>query len=691
MFSPENYSRDLDDLKIKLAINVEWYFEKERLIREKYLTNPPELSDLWIKQKLFRSALKPIAAHRRGDKTDILESKGANMEVYDFVEEDLERLLLMWVSQFARLGKKQKNAIKKFSHYLSQRFVVKIGNTRDYPIKFGLRPEVFPREYMEDAFGTLGYPVVNREKRVRKNASEVARANLYLGYEEKTEITGPDIISVIYRFVLDIANPDHFDIDSYTTFFIREDEDQFLEGLEDFSPGGIDGKEYITLNKEKRESADMEKFEDDLKPFFDSLVTIGFHDTIRRLVGHGRHTELNYEQAAKIIKELCDKYKTETFLLPEQTTFGYDPRVSSEEWKKIIANNNAAVEYFSKYLHSLLSGTLEEIFSDQKILHGFSYAVVEHWHQVPDYEVDPATSVLSTAMLKLLMKAAYYYFLWPEPNKNKDFNKHEKLQYFFFKEFNQEEQAVLRSAMTIALYHYEFSVRSAKCPRFRRFERTQMKTQDKMNYDKGNQVVEGSISIKELITARRDLLKKYPELGEKLVVYFYQLYKMYRETSYVLDMRPENVLKNVFLLGEWALLTENIQVTIFKDKQGELYSKVVNIDPEDNFRIAPEDEKDRDPNEGLATYGLNLAGPVAVRSLKKALARMIDEVALAQRVHGSKTEWPVWKKALQWMIDLFEQSAKDAADGTQFTTRSIRAEIKNNINKALKTIARYIH
>lgn len=691
MLSPENHSRDLDDLKTKLAINAGWYFEKERLRREKNVTDPVSLSDLWIKQKLLRFALKPIAARRRGDKTNILESKGANMEVYDFVEEDLERLLTTWVSIFARLGKKQKNAIKKFSHYLSQRFVVKIGNTRDYPVKFGSQPEVFPREYLEDAFGTLGYPVVNREKRVRKNASEVVRTNLYLGYEKKTEITGPNIISAIHRFVLDIANPNHFDINSYTTFFIREDEDQILEGIDDFFPGGIDHEEYIALNKEKRESAGIERFEDDLKPFFDSLVTIGFHDTIRRLVGHGRHTELTYEQAVKIIKELCDKYKTETFLLPEQTTFGYDPRVSSEEWRKIIVNNNAAVEYFSKYFYGLLSGTLKEIFSDQKILHEFSYAVVEHWHQVPDYEVDPATSVLSTAMLKLLAKAVYYYFIWPEPNKNKDFNKHEKLQYFFFKEFNNKEQLFLRAAMTIALYHYEFSVRSGKCPRFRRFERTQMKTQDKMDYNKSNQVVDGPVSLKKLITVRRDLLKKYPELGEKLTVYFYQLYKMYRETGYVLDMRPENIIKNVFLLGEWALLTENIQITIFKDKSGRIYSKVVNIDPEDNFKVAPEDEKDRDPNEGLATYGLNLAGPIAVRSLKKALARMIDEVALMQRVSGEKTEWPVWKKVLQWTIDLFEQSAKDAADGTQFTTKSIRAEIKNSINKILKTIARHIH
>ncbi|MBU1992704.1 MAG: hypothetical protein ABH856_03695 [Patescibacteria group bacterium] len=667
--------------------------EKKRVERDEYLINPPRNSDLWIKRLLLEKALKPIAAKDKNDEVNILESKGANMEVYDFMPDQLYYLLVdLFQERYGMVPSSNVDIIFTcWAQWISERYVFKVGNTRDYVVRFGSEPNTFPRDHMEEGFAPLGFPVKNTEKRVAKNAREVARANAWTGNEKKTPITGPTVIDEIRRL---IASPRRYSPAETSAHFVRDDgarEGQNIETIyndrsEDGEMGGsFDYSDYCEWNERMR-SFDENVSGGDLEPFFEALMTIGFHDSVRKIFGYGKHTTRNYEQALGIIKELCEDHKDESFMIPEQTTFGYDPRVSGEEWGTTIKGNGLAADVFRVNLLKYLPDGLRYIFRDESVMREFSHKIMEHWHRVPDYEVEQETSVFSMAMVKFVVKAAYLYFLKPGSDRREDFDKDEDLSKFF-ECLTERQRGELQKAVTFALFGYLDYTRRGICKPYQRLEKTQVKTQDRLDYNgDGWKAREGPMSIAKLVNERKGLLDKYPEIAEKLVVYFFQLYRFYQDTGYVLDMRSENVVKYAFGFGEWAVQTENLQITIFENERGETYVKVVNVDPEDHFRATPKTEWERDSREGLATYGLNLTGPIGYRALLKAIARFVDHVADNRGIVGEKERWSLLERLAQLTQDLLRESKATTEQGIELS----RISTRDQVSKVLRGLRRVV-
>lgn len=679
---------------------AEWAMacKEDRLARSEYLENPPEFSDLWMKRELLSRALKPFTAKSRDDHVDITKSKGANMEVYDFVEDDLRGLLREWLSQRYGVSDELEAKIAQFASYVSRRFVFKVGNTEDYVINFSGRTEVFPRDHMEQGFGPLGYPIKNRRKRVEKLGREVARINLYLGNEDSSPITGPYVCDEIRRFLDD---PMNFAFSGTSEFFIMDDdcpgcpregvwiEDMYSEGADP----SFSYSEYVSLNREFRGEMDLESFEEDLKPFCDALITFGWYSTVRRLLDYNRHTPRSYKQIRAVLEELSAKHKGEVFIFPEHTTYGCDPRISSAEWRQKLSGNERAASRFADCFRSVLPGLpepLKSVFSDKNVLVEFSHRVMEHYHDVPDYEVDQSTSVLSSTMVKFLIKAFYLYVLKPGSQRRRDFTKDPRLG-AFFDVFDPMTRRMLLWIVTVALLKYEALTKLDGEDGYSRIEETQVKTQDRLDYNAdSDDLLEGTpISIAGLMNERQDLLRAYPELAEKLVVYFYQLYKFYRYTGYVPDMRPDNVVKYVFGLGEWAMQTSNTQVIISRDSRGNVRTKIINIDPEDQFRTTPKPGAMRDPREGLATYGMNMA-VVGERSIKKAMLRFADEVCDNRGIVGEKQYWTLAQRALRFVGDFFRESGGVVADSAEFVTDSVVQEVGTQTRANLSFLRRVI-
>lgn len=654
----------------------QWAHEcgKKRKERQRYLENPPALSDFWIKRELLGRALKPLASERRGDSVNILESKGANMEVYDFVAEDFEALLKEWLTiKRGVIDETTEKHIHEFASYIAQRFVFKVGNTEDFVIKLGMRTDVYPRDDMEDTFAPLGFPVKHTMLRVRNLAKEVIRFNTYLGNEEKFPITGPYLCNEIRHFLDD---PQGFEPAHTTDHFIINDwgEEETISTLCDRAEEGINYADYVKHNKAIR-SPQLKQYEDDLRTFFDAVVTIGAHDTVRRISGYDRHTELSYAQAEKIIGESCKKHKDASFLVPEHTTYGYDPRLSEEEWKAIDVQNEEAVRVFMHHFLPVIPKSLRLLFEHELIAREFCHHVMEHHHDIPEYPVDPATTVLSSAMLQFVFKFAYHYILRPGCKKREDFDKNQALHKFLHK-LTEEDVQKLHRTVTMALKKYSMDVKKKRAPVFIRYEKTQVKTQDRLDYDEGNEIVEGPLSIRELVNDKPHLFKKYPEIAEKLIVCYYQIHKMYQDTGYIPDLRPVHFIKHALGMGEWAVQTDNIQIIVFKTSKGKEYVKVVNIDPEDHFRKAPDNEEERNPEEGLTKYAFNLADVVGSRSIKKALSRFVEELAQQQGIAGDKTKLDTGSWLSRWIRDFIREYKESAIIYSKSTYQSALNEIR---------------
>jgi len=272
-----------------------------------YLVNPEKWSDLWMKRGLF-CALKPVGAEKCGEEIDAMNAKGANVEVYEADRDALMVLFREWYE--GELTPEVEAKFAEVAGYISRRFVFKIGNTRDYPVNFSGKQRVFLREHLEWAFAPLGFRVVNSASRIKKNLRDVARMNLYVGNEKERPVTGPFVGREIARFLKD---PLGFKFSETSDAFFVDDEreeqgryrvDGIYTDRED--PAGYE--KYIANGEFARETTDDdEDFDSDLGPFFDGLITVGWHSVVRRVTGYNKHTDLTHVQAKELIKDLISR------------------------------------------------------------------------------------------------------------------------------------------------------------------------------------------------------------------------------------------------------------------------------------------------------------------------------------------------------------------------------------------------
>ncbi|HBB02551.1 MAG: hypothetical protein US89_C0017G0018 [Candidatus Peregrinibacteria bacterium GW2011_GWF2_38_29] len=704
----------LDEEGADMLYFMEWArdAEQKRAERLESLVKPERFSDLWVKRELLRSGAVRHFMKKDPTTGEMVEddgTKGAHNDVYEFDRGKLVVLLKGWAKfKNPKAVESFDFAVEKFADYISGRFVMKVGRTRHFIVKFGVERRYVPRDMMAAAFDPVGYPQINGPKRIEKLEREVLRANAYIGNEEKHSIVAPCVLSEIERF---LGNPLGFKPAVSGEFMLRDDSAKTGKTISDVAeidsniPKFSDRSAYIAFNKEARRCG-IDKLEDALRPFFDSLVRLGLHDVVQRFAstklgkkllgekranaGYKRHTTLIYEEAEKIIKRLTAKYKDHSFLAAEQTTYGYDPRVSAEEWGKIAEGNEEAVSCFEHDFTRVMRDMpdyIRAIFDDPKIAHEFCYMAMEHWHQSPDYPVDQTDTVMSLTMVKLLLKAAYYFYILDSktpytPQRSTKFSDEEGLKRFFEK-FKEEDLLEMSKRMNLMLRLHDQCAKQGKRPKFQRFEKTSTKMQERLDYNGGDKKILGPMPISELMTKNKKLLKDYRGISEQLLVYFYQLYKMFKQTGYILDQRPDNVAEGVFIFGDWALQAENIQIVIFEDKDGNAYPKVVNIDPEDHFRKLPKETDKKDPREGLGTSGLSVADLIAEASAHRSIGFAIDNVADNMGIPGDKTDWPPERLLVQAALDVTRTGVSNIRTSVDDASHAARGEFRSRIGEVL--------
>lgn len=690
--------------------------------------SPSALSDLGMKRRLFEGcALKPIAVDNAG-KPDTEASRGANMEVYVFDPDGLFEVLCEWwrLLHHGTLLDQTfvDGAICKFAGDVAKAYVFKVGNTRDYIVRLGEKVEVFPRALMQDAFRPLGYPIKNGEERVEMLAHEVSSLNLWGGNEGEFPVTGDCLIAKFFEFLRDLGDRSgdpggqEVEIDrSQCAGFVLPDEAEFgrrVEGfrerrvLDEGSPrlGGTKRETEEAYNEYVRANEQNRQFDPNfLRRYFEEIVnmvvTYGVWDIIRWATKYNRHPDLTYPQFEAIVRACYERDGKTSFIYPEQTTFGYDPRLSRDEWSRIIEGNEACAREVAGYFTQNLSesGSLREFFDDDDVIYEFCYRVLEHYHAIPEYETSPARSVLSLTMAKFMVKALYFYFLNPESSRRYDFEKDPCIAEIF-ENVPSDWLPVLHSIMDKALKNYERLRHSGEGHQFQRFEKTQVKTQRRLDYCDENctRVLAGPMSIAGFMRDKDRFSEVYPDVPadkqdeilkdifSKLVVYYTQVCRFYDETGWVPDKRPDNVAKYVFLFGEWAMQTQNLQVTVFETRGGGFRVDVVNVDPEDHF--ADLSRFDEDDRIGLAKGGFNLVSALASGSLRKAVLRMVAEVERLDGVEGEKTRWPLYRKAEEYVSGFVRDRVELARGLSEFVGVSLADGVRHVRGRVTKGVWR---
>ncbi len=672
--------------------------ERKRL--NDHLVSPQEFSPLWVKRELLtKGALRPIAAGASDEEIDINESRGANMEVYFFVADGLRNVLTDWYK--LRHGGTDPDAdisakISEFSAMVERAFVFKVGNTKDYIVRLGNDVKVFSRDHMHRSFGKLGFPVKNDKPRVDVLAADVATFNGWTGNEEESSAKGPCLVDEFIRFVDD---PNGFDGFRESEFFVREDGEREGTRIEASYQSRISActepekalsyEAYVQIVDSNRK-LDPVFLRREFQKFVNGIVTYGFWDSVRFLTSFNKHTDLTYEQFEAIVAKCYGLYGDEVFVHPEQTTFGYDPRESGENFQEMIADNENAAKDMAEYCREHLPENLRQAFSDDKVLEEFCYKVLEHYHSIPEYEVASAKSFLSITMVKFLIEAAYLLILDPESERRIDFQKNNDLSEFF-SAMTREQLVSLLFLIWKSLANFGVNRARGLCPEFHRFEKTQVKTQKRLDYggEDAKRVVMGPVSISEFMENKDSLTEVYgvdperekdlaKEIFGKLVVYYNQVCRFYEDTGWVPDKRPDNLAKYVFLFGEWAMKTNYLQITVFEMNDGRIVTRVTNIDPEDHFADL------RRVDAGLAKGGFNLVPMLGAPALRKAALRMVDEFAALDGVEGDKLKLSFMERALKYVSGFLEDRVEVTDKTTEFVVWSLEEGIDDLRKRILK-------
>jgi len=568
----------------------------------------------------------------------------------------VELCSLSGVRQDEQLGA----ALTEMAGKLANRFIVKRGKIEDFTMQLvGDRANTIPRAAVSHAFGPYGYNLLPTVEKALVDASEAAREVPYFAYGDRDSCLAPDILGLLSQ-TLRSGKP--------TDGFLEHGSDAFLSFLDEFGDENTSLSIYSILTRDayfkgKAESFDdisgFQRFlrknpfnremEENLSEFFQAPITVGLRDTVRWALG-SRHPEIGWERARRTIMASFDAFGTEHFLPPEVTYYALDLDATGRKLATLFEVNERVLDLFSAQLdeHFKRHG----FFSlPPPLVRRISRQVLEFHHGYPIYELEPYQGLLSVSTLKMAVRVLADFALMtarlsvPE-KRNTNLSRLEKRPgdlVSLLASLDDRDRKKLLEALHEALTAYvaRGGVRDqhANVWSYHRVARTFYSFQEKAYFPAGRKGTDQETFTLEQLhgPAYNHLLRSLPELASKLTVFFTLVYRYYKDTGFVPDLRPSNAGRDIFLLGIWGYVSENLLITTYRDEAGELHADLSFVDNKDQFKEYRRSE-DRVSPVGLAKHALRLTGSLVEPAMLRSIGLFTE---ITEQNRGGVTNRPL--------------------------------------------------
>lgn len=626
--------------------------------------------------------------------TTLLSDGGSHTDVLNLEPRALRDALLQSPGA-RRFTPTQQKELEAVAAELSERYLVKKGKITWFaqPL-LGEEPNRVRRSVVSYGFGSLGFSVMPTLEKAIADATEAARLVPYLGYGPMDGFLAPDIVAEtgsaelldprgarILRTVLDGAPVERSLFDLFAA-------DPFL-------PGGIEDAACLADRQERARTEPLTPaMEKTLASFFEDPITVGVRDTIRWLNG-ARHPSMPWERAKRIIHEAFGRYGDENFLLPEMSWYSYDTALSAEEIQKRQGENAPAVELFSKRIRGALPEALLASYeaADQTQI---AAELLDFHYDYRLYEVEPYTGLVSMTMLRLVARFATGLLVeamgLPVPGQGNTeiahlpLFHHETGRWLASLDEDLRERAVeVLGDLLVKLRRRGLKDRSGERLAFQSIPRTVYTLQQRADVPlkPGGDVV-GCWTMHELWKPENaDLWDAHPELADKLVVFFTLIYRYFEETGYIADLRPRDSGRDIFVMGIWGYVTENLLIVQEVWDEGgveESEVRVAFVDNRDQFKEYRGDSDRRNPL-GVAKYGLRLVYPIIDPALQRSIGLFVEKIR--EREDGLRDDMPKDAfEAADKSVDLVHAIAKSAVDQTFTNTRSFLDDVIDDVYTA---------
>lgn len=526
---------------------------------------------------------------------------------------------------------------------ISARFLVKVGNIRQYVIK--LRDggaSVIRRPLVSEAFGAAGYNLAPTIEKFEVDTREAVREIPYFGAGEVEAQFAPDLLDNARRVVTgqgrrrladgtsSIRETDDGRI-SKTAWDILAEDPYFKTTVSDFAALRR-FQDY--LREHPLDLATTER----LQSFFDAPITVGVRDVLRYLEG-ARHPTLGWERASEVIRSCFAAHGAENFLPPEINYYTRSIGLDPGEVASLSLANTRASRAFARWLVARLPFEWTTPIPDRE-LEAMAAGILEAHFDYPLFEVEPYSGILSASGLRLLLRVAVGTTLHlgdiDVPERRNPITPALTERIRPVAAFLESLSEADRSRFLVVVNGMLWEVAAAGgvpdgeggvLP-YRRVDRTFYSFQEKAQFGVQSQgTVEELLTLEDLLDSRgQAVLDSHPELPRKLVVFFVLAYRYFQDTGHVPDLRPDDAGLDLFVRGIWGYKTRNVLVTTGRDRLGRPTEQVRFVDNKDQFKQYRRFE-DRGRPLGLIKYGVRLVHPVVRPAMERSIGLYVQRVA----------------------------------------------------------------
>ncbi|MBN2725559.1 MAG: hypothetical protein JXR95_15950 [Deltaproteobacteria bacterium] len=632
---------------------------------------------------------------------------GSHTEIFALDSDRLCDVLISWVEKETgtRPAKKHFSRIKTFSDYFSSRFLLKVGRTDNFTMRLGGRaPLEVPRSLVSEIFGNIGYSLFPTWRKTVMDSTEASREIPYFYNGNGYNLFFPNLCEFIRELLENKIEyfPDG-SLEGEFLFKSTEDEEAWnlfrLLAQDRYSENNIDNMDQLRLLSDAIRANPLDrKTTEILRNFFNAPITVGVRDAIRWLSG-ARHPKMKWDEARQIISDCFEKHGAENFLLPEQTFYIHAPNQDGKKIEGRIDNNSRFLDAATEIFYDRMNAREQHLFDSNYIRKILSDAF-EYHHSYPLYKLEDTMGYVNPALAGVVLKFVQYAGLFFSGVKLPARRNTNIVNYLQKRGVLEEVRDKLlpgnqRRFLSKLLYFIlDYDLRGGirynnEMLMWQSIPTTFCTFQERADFlpDKTRKI--DQFSLEDLAKTEYSFyLRRYPELAEKLVVFFVLVLRFFMDTDFIPDLRPDEAGINIFILGIWGYMTENLLIILYEDEHENHHFRIKFVDNKDHFKQYKR-EVDREEPMGIAKHGMRIVQPVVVPAMLRAVGNFVQIV--------SENKQGLVRKEinLKGLIDYTVAVAQEVVvKGINYGTEGIQSVITDGFDDAAKiassTVSRII-
>ena len=439
------------------------------------------------------------------------------------------------------------------------------------------------RNALAEGAGAMGIRFLPTQRSATRCAFEAAREIAYFGYGSPDQLFFQCPIQQLTAAATGARHcqngtilrdlRDDFAID-YTAYTLLAADKYFTANV-------TDAAGLVQFQRDLRSFPMSDAFVEKCAEFFDRKATVGVRDSLRWFLG-ARHPWFDWTRAKFLIQTAFHAHGTDDFNTPQITYYAYDPNIDDVEIDAKREYNAPIVEAFANALkRELKNATTKplERLSDAQ-LQAIARATLDIHHDYPDFDLEAQNETGPQKQIDFMeqsiQKTVDQELLGKEstPRCNLNFRAHFAANDVIericpelaapqcqdlFNAIDKciakyDEQGGVAVGADFALYKRipctVFLIQSRGCPTPKPDERLL----DSFDLSQMTQLEHASY------------MRSFPEISEKLTVFFTLTLRHLIDTEHVPDLRPRNLARDFLVLGLWGTRTPNIHVNLYVDK-----------------------------------------------------------------------------------------------------------------------------